>query len=330
MKIKSSLRAASSAVGASRAALSVPISRMKHHFAVFARGGRNLKKGFADTRLGRSPQVRLITRVAQKIGDDDASHMAAGGSYFAVLSIFPLIIALSAIIGWIAGSESRQDELVEFVVDFLPGSEQFVRTSIEGAERFRKTLGVVAFLGLIWSGSLVFGSITQVVNRAWDIRENPPFYKNKPKQLAMALGVGVLFVLSVGITSVMQWATAIEIGTQTASDILGGEIFALLLRIPAALVTFIIFLTIYKFLPYAKTHWRYVWTGAALAMVLFEIAKNLFLYYLSEFAQFDQLFGSVGSVIVLLIWTYVCSMILILGAEVASEYGRIRMGTTRG
>ena len=252
--------------------------------------------------------------------------MAASVSYYAVLSIFPLVIALSAIIGWIAGSESRQDELVEFVVDFLPRSEQFVRDRIEGAERFRKTLGVVAFLGLIWSASVVFGSITRVVNRAWDIRENRPFYKNQPRQLAMALGVGMLFFLSVGITGFMQWATAIEIGSRSASDMLGGEFFAILLRVPAALITFGIFLSVYKFLPNTKTHWKYSWTGAALATVLFEISKNLFLYYLSTFAVFDQLYGSVASVVVLMVWTYVCSMILILGAEVASEYGRMRMG----
>ena len=329
MKIKSSLRAASSALGASQPALLASVSWLKHISDVFAQGGQSLKHRLADTRLGRSPQVRLITRVAQKIGEDDASHMAASVSYYAVLSIFPLVIALSAIIGWIAGSESRQDELVEFVVGFLPGSEQFVRDSIEGAERFRTTLSVAAVLGLIWLGSAVFGSITLVVNRAWGIRENPPFYKNKPRQLAMALGVGILFVLSVGITGFMQWATTIEIGSRSASDILGGEFFALLLRIPAALITFSIFLAIYKYLPNTKTYWRYVWTGAALATVLFEIAKNLFLYYLSAFAVFDQLYGSVASVIVLMVWTYLCSMILILGAEVASEYGRMRMGTTR-
>ena len=122
----------------------------------------------------------------------------------------------------------------------------------------------------------------------------------------------------------MQWATAIEIGSRSASEILGGEFFAILLRIPAALITFGVFLAMYKFLPNTKTHWKYVWTGAAVATVLFEIGKNLFLYYLSAFAVFDQLYGSVASVVVLLVWTYLCSMILILGAEIASEYGRMK------
>jgi len=99
-------------------------------------------------------------------------------------------LALMAIVGWVAGSQSRQDELVEFVVGNLPGSEQFVRESVEGVRRLRAAAGVVAVLGLFWSASAVFGSITRVVNRAWDVSENLPFYKNKPRQLGMAFGVG--------------------------------------------------------------------------------------------------------------------------------------------
>lgn len=324
MKIKSSLRTASSAIGSSRAVLLAAVSWPMHVSAVLSRAGQRFKARLAESRLGRSPQARLIARVAKKTGEDDASHMAASVSYYAMLSMFPLVIAISAIIGWVVGSESRQDELVEFVVDFVPGSEQFVRDSIEGAERFKKTFGVIAVFGLIWAGSAVFGSINRVVNRAWDVRGKPPFFKNKPRQLAMGLGVGLLFFLSVGITGFMQWATAIEIGSRSASDIFGGEFFAVLLRIPAALITFCIFLSIYKFLPNTKTRWRHVWTGAVVATVLFEISKTLFLYYLDAFAVFDQLYGNLASVIVLMVWTYLCSMILILGAEVASEYSRMK------
>ena len=329
LKIKSSLRAAALPITVSVAALLTGISWLKRVSAVLARSGQLLKLRWAKSRLGQSPQAQMIARVAKKTGEDDASHMAASVSYYAMLSMFPLVIAISAIIGWIAGSESRQNELVEFVVDFVPGSEQFVRDSIEGAERFKETFGVAAVLGLVWGGSAVFGSINRIVNRAWDVQGKPPFFKNKPRQLAMALGVGILFFLSVGITGFMQWATTIEIGIRSASEILGGEFFALLLRIPAALITFCIFLSIYKFLPNTKTRWRHVWTGAAVATLLFEISKTLFLYYLEAFAVFDQLYGNVASVIVLMVWTYVCAMILIFGAEVASEYGRMRMGRTQ-
>jgi len=264
------------------------------------------------------------------MGEDDATHMAASVSYYAVLSLFPLILALTAIVGWVASSESRQDQLVEFIVANLPGSEQFVRDSVEGIEGIRAAVGVTAFLGLVWTASAVFGSITRAVNRAWDVSQNPPFHKNKPRQLVMALGVGILFVLSISLTSFVQWSAAIEISGQTVNELLGAQVFAVFLRLPALLISFAIFLAIYKFLPNTKTYWRYVWLGSVLAAFLFEIGKGLFLWYLETFAQFDQLYGNVASVVVLMIWTYFCALVLILGAEISSEYGRIKQGVSRG
>ena len=305
-------------------------SRLLHAFRVLGQGGHHLRSVLAETRLGRSLPVRLVVRVIQEMGEDDASHMAASVSFYAVLSIFPLILALMAIIGWVAGSQSRQDELVEFIVGNLPGSEQFVRESVEGVRRLRAAVGVVAVLGLFWSASAVFGSITRVVNRAWDVSENPPFYKNKPRQLGMALGVGFLFVASLSLTSLVQWASTIEIGGQTMTDILGGQIVAVVLRLPALIISFSIFMAIYKFLPNTKTYWRFVWVGALLAAVLFEASKGLFLWYLETFARFDQLYGNLASVVILMVWTYLTAMILIAGAEFSSEYGRMKSGVRRG
>ena len=305
-------------------------SRLLHALHIFGQWGHRLRSVLVENRLGRSLPARLAVRVIQEMGEADASHMAAGVSFYAVLSIFPLILALMVIIGWVVGSQSRQDELVEFIVGYLPGSEQFVRESVEGVRRLRAAVGVVAVMGLVWSASAVFGSITKVVNRAWDVSENPPFYKNKPKQLVMALGVGFLFVASVALTSFVQWASTIEIGGQTMTDILGGQIVAVALRFPALIISFSIFMAIYKFLPNTKTYWRFVWVGALLAAVLFEGRKGLFLWYLENFARFDQLYGNLASVVILMVWTYISAIILIAGAEFSSEYERIKSGVKRG
>ena len=95
-------------------------------------------------------------------------------------------------------------------------------------------------------------------------------------------------------------------------------------------ITFLIFLMVYRFVPNTKTYWRYVWPGALVAAVLFEVAKSLFVWYLDNLAIYNQVYGSLTSVIVLLLWIYVSSLILILGAELSSEYGRLRMGAARG
>ena len=90
-----------------------------------------------------------------------------------------------------------------------------------------------------------------------------------------------------------------------------------------------IFLLIYKFMPNTKTYWKYIWPGAVLGALLFEVAKNLFIFYL-ERATYQNIYGSVTPVIVLLLWAYVSSLILLAGAELSSEYGRMRNNIGRG
>ena len=90
-----------------------------------------------------------------------------------------------------------------------------------------------------------------------------------------------------------------------------------------------IFLLIYKFMPNTKTYWKYIWPGAVLGALLFEVAKNLFIFYL-ERSTYQSIYGSVTPVIVLLLWAYVSSLILLAGAELSSEYGRMRNNIGRG
>ena len=297
---------------------------------IFSHGAELLGKDLAATRLGKTTPLRLVARVIQDLGDDDATHMAASVSYYAILSLFPLVLGLTAIVGIVADSPEQQEQVVDFIVDYLPGSETFVRDSIGGVVKFRTVTGIISILSLFWAGSAVFGSITRAVNRAWDVSRDPPFYKNKPRQLAMAAGISLLFWLSVSISSVIHWAASIEIGGSSLESLVGGEVTSVLFRIPAFLMTVVIFAVIYKILPNAETRWRYIWLGIIIAAALFEACKHLFLWYIGNFAQYDQVYGNIASVVVLMVWAYVSAFILILGAEIASEYTRIKLGVERG
>ena len=274
-----------------RTGISRTINRIRVAGAALGHGAERLKDGLAETRIGRSGPVRLIIRVIQELNDDDATHMAASVSYYAVLSLFPLILGLSAIVGMVAQSPERQEDVIEFIVDYLPGSEAFVKDSLDGIVRFRATLGIVSLLSLLWAGSAVFGAITRAVNRAWDVQQIPPFYKDKPRQLLMAAGISILFAVSLAITSIFQWATSIDLAGINLEDLIGGGVLAGALKVPAFAISLGIFAFVYKVLPNTKTYWRYIWPGAIVAALLFESGKNLFLWYLDNFAAYDQLYG---------------------------------------
>ena len=95
-------------------------------------------------------------------------------------------------------------------------------------------------------------------------------------------------------------------------------------------MTLMIFLLVYRFLPNCKTYWRYIWPGTVVVALLFEVGKSLFVWYLNNIATYDRVYGSLTSVMALLFWIYISALILILGAEISSEYGRMRMGVDQG
>jgi len=276
--------------------------------------------------------VALGWRVFKELGDDDATHLSAGVAYYSVFSVFPLLLGLLAISGTVFTSITLQEQFLDYVTESMPGSEEFVSKNIEELVRFRGALGICAILGLLWSGSSAFGAMSRAINRAWDVDKDRPFYVAKTLHIIIALGVGILFLLS-SFASV-----AIELLSNYSRDLglPGHEFFLdfglgnLMLKAVPWAITLAVFLLLYRFVPNCKTYWRYVWTGAVVATILFEASKGIFMWYLVNVANYELIYGSVASMMVLMTWAYVSAFILILGAEISSEYGRMRNGIDRG
>ena len=281
-------------------------------------------------RLDTIPLCHLAYRTAREMSDDDATHMAAGLAYYAVLSLFPLSIGLISLLGMILESETAKTEIVGFLESYLPGSGDLLATNAAATWQVRGLLGIISFLGLFWSASLLFGAITRSVNRAWDIHKDRPFYIDKVRHIAMAFSVAPLFLMSIGATTVLHMVGSVEIPLVGEIDLLNHYGINVLTRLVPLVFTVTIFLLIYKFTPNTQTHWRYIFPGALVAGILFEVAKSIFAFYLDNFANYERVYGSLASVVIMLAWTYFSGLILIAGAEFSSEYERMELGVERG
>ena len=289
-----------------------------------------LRADLVSERLRRYFVVALLLRTIHEMSDDDGTHMAASVAYYALFSLFPLLLGLIAIMSIFMEPEDLQTRLIDFTADYLPGSAELIETNVDAVLRLRGAVGAFAVLGLIWSSSAIFGAVTRSVNRAWDVHTDRPLFLSKPRQMGMALGVGALFLLSLTAATFARAATRLAEYDLPGLDFLVNTFARVFFQGGSFTLTVCVFLFIYKFMPNTKTYWRYIWPGAVLAAVLFELSKNLFILYLNQFASFGNVYGSLTPVIVLLLWAYVSSLILILGAELSSEYGRMRRGVARG
>ncbi len=281
-------------------------------------------------RLDEIPLCHLVYRTAREMSDDDATHMAAGLAYYAVLSLFPLSIGLISLLGMILESETATTEIVGFLESYLPGSGELLAANAAATWQVRGLLGVISFLGLFWSASLLFGAITRSVNRAWDIHQDRPFYIDKVRHIIMAFSVAPLFLMSIGATTVLHMVGSVQIPLVGEVDLLNHYGINVLTRLVPLVFTVTIFLLIFKFTPNTRTHWRYVFPGALVAGILFEVAKSIFAFYLDNFANYERVYGSLASVVIMLAWTYFSGLILIAGAEFSSELERMDHGVDRG
>ena len=287
---------------------------------------REVWHGFADSGFVKSKPITLVVNTVRELDKDDATQMAAGVAYYTFFSLFPLLIGLIALMGIFLQSQALQEDMLDLISKNFPGSSDFIKNNISNIVRFRGPFGVVSIVGLLWSASAVFGAIGKAMNRAWEVPKARPFYLSKVRQMGMALGVGLLGVLSISATSFLQLAGSHDLGIPGEKYLFDTDVVNILLRLFPSMLSLAIFLLVYKFIPDVKTHWRHIWIGTIVAAVLFEVSKNLFVWYLNAFASYDQVYGTLASVIVLLFWAYISAFILILGAEISSEYAKMEEG----
>ena len=279
----------------------------------------------AKDRLLKIPAVQLIYNTAEGAGNHDAAHMAAGVAYYAFLSIFPLLLGLIALFGFFLPSLNLQDELLNYVGDNIPGATDILKQNIASIIELRGAMGVLSIVVFLWGASAMFRAISRAINRAWDIRQYRNFFIRKTRELGMVFGIGILFLLSLGASAIISILRGLL--NLPAADLIivdGGS------RLVAFLLILAVVLLLYKFIPNTRTYWRYIWPGALLAAIFFEIARTLFIFYLENFANYQLIYGTIASIIVLLVWIYYSAFIMTLGAEFTYQYDSMRHPVTIG
>jgi membrane protein len=251
--------------------------------------------------------------------------LAAAIAYYGLFSLFPLVLGLLAIFGLFLESPRWQTQFLDRFSAYFPGSEIFVRENVRAVLRIQGTLGIIAVLGLLWGGKAVFTALSTGVNRAWGITTRRRIWESTLLEMAMVAATGIFFSTSLLFTAlgdIMQELSVPGLGL----GLLRSDVWITFVQLSPILLTFLAFLLLYKVLPNTKVEWVEALPGAILATCLFEIAKNIFVWYSTSYTRYEYVYGSVGTVIGLLLWAYVSGNIFLLGAELSSEFAKSRRG----
>lgn len=278
-------------------------------------------------RMKRRSWVFAFKRAVKEFSADGCTDLAASLTYFAVLSIFPALLALVSIIGLVGDPEETKKTLLEVIgqlgqgdaVDILEGPiDQMVNTSGAG-------LGLVAGIGgALWSASGYVGAFGRALNRIYDVPEGRGFLKLRPMQLAVT---AVLLVLAAA--TIMSVAVSGDVARAIGNTIGLGDAAVTAWNIAKWPVILLVVIFMVGLLYWATPNvrqptFRWLSPGAALAIVVAIVASVAFGFYVSNFGSYNKTYGSLAGVIVFLLWLWILNNVLLLGAEVDSEIERSR------
>jgi len=255
---------------------------------------------------------------------DEGPLMAAAIAYYTFFSFFPLALFLIALGSFFLESAEAQARVLALLQQGLPASGDLIRRNIRQVLEARGAIGLVAALGFLWSASGVFSVINGALNKAWNVETSPPFWRGKLLGLGMVTFIGVtLFLLSLISTALFNVVRRLQLPL-LGRQLLGGDRFwGVLTALLPLTFSFLMFLLLYKVVPYTRVGWGEVWRGALLAALAWEGAKGLFAWYLgSGLARYNLVYGSLEAVIALLLWSYITGTILLLGAEFCAQYAK--------
>ncbi|GFN34612.1 YihY/virulence factor BrkB family protein [Tepidimicrobium xylanilyticum] len=256
------------------------------------------------------------------IKEDEVTAVGAQLTYYLILSIFPFLIFFLNILSY---TSITQENLFNGLDILLPQETQKLLQGIinEIAYSSSDTLLSLSFLLTLWTGSLGITAIIKAINKAYNVKKKRPYWRLKAIAIIFTVALALLLIIVLGML--------------VFGELIGNKIFGLIgatnifihlwekLRIVIPLMSMIIiFALLYKFSPTPEEgihlKIRHTLPGAIFTTIGWVIASMIFSYYVNNFGKYSKTYGSLGGIIVLLIWLYIASIMIVLGGEINGAY----------
>jgi membrane protein len=276
--------------------------------------------------LDRGSWWQAIKRTVREFREDNLTDWAAALTYYAILAVFPALLALVSIVG-LMGSSTTQS-LIDNLGQVAPGPAKDIFTSaIENLQQNQGAAGIVLIVGLalaIWSASGYVSAFMRASNTIYDVEEGRPVWKSVPTRVGTTLVLLLLLAITaVGV--VLTGGLAEQVGKvlgidKTAVDVWNIAKWPVLIGIVS-----LMFAILYYAAPNVKhPKFRWVSPGGVVAVIVWIAASAAFAFYVASFSSYNETYGAIGGVIVFLTWLWITNIAVLFGAELNAELERGR------
>jgi membrane protein len=264
----------------------------------------------------------VLKRVKAEVKEDNVPLLAAGVAFYAMLAIFPAIIAVVTVYGMVADPAQVKSQVSELAKSLPAGADQLLTeqlTNVVNAGRQSLSIGLaLSLLALLWSVSSGVQGLVKSLNVIYDERETRGFVKLRGLSLLLTLGAIVVAVIALALIAVFpNFVESLGLGQ-------AGELAASIGRwVLLAALMLVALGVVYRFAPdRANPRWRWVSWGAVVALALWLLGSVGFSWYVDNFGKYNQTYGALAAVIILLLWLFLSAFAILLGAEFDAETER--------
>jgi membrane protein len=314
--------------------MSEPETSIQSRTSDLESGTKEAPPGARRERPGKLGDLRpsdwwgTLKRAVTEFRSDNMTDWAAALTYYSVLSLFPSLIVLIALLGLFGQYPQTSDALLGIVGRVGPHSAvDTLRGPIEGVVKAKGGAGALlgfGLLGALWSASGYVGALFRAADVVYETREGRPFWKLRPLQVVITLVATLLLALvaiAIVVTGPLARAVGDTIGLgSTTVTVWSYAKWPILLVIVAGMIA-----VLYYLAPNVKQpRLRWVTPGSTVALVTWIAASLLFGLYVSQLGSYNKTYGSLGGVIVFLVWLWVSNVALLFGLEFDAELERSR------
>ncbi|EMY36134.1 YihY family protein [Arthrobacter crystallopoietes BAB-32] len=285
------------------------------------------RKPDTPAKVKKPSWMYIFRKAIREFSADQCTDLAAALTYYAVLSLFPALLALVSILGVVGQGQQTTSAMMDMVEQMAPGqAAETLRQPIEQLAS-APTAGLALIVGLagaLWSASGYVGAFGRAMNRIYEVDEGRPFWKLRPAMLLITLIVvliGAMMMLILVLSGPVAEAIGSAVGLGQAA------LTAWSIAKWPVLVGFAILVValLYYATPNVKQpKFRWMSMGAFLALLVLAITTAGFAFYVANFSNYNRTYGAIGGVIVLLLWFWLSNLSLLFGAEFDAEAERGR------
>lgn len=263
--------------------------------------------------------ARILRIAVQQFGDSNSTQAAAGMAYYAFFSLFPLLLFLIVGASYILEIQSAYDYVMENVFKVLPTARSLVEANLQQVLQSRGAVGLLGLVGFLWSGSSFFSILARNINRANPNSHRRNFFEDRAVAFSMVGFLTILMGLSILSNTITGFIPKIDLFYWQGKPIHETILWRYLIKMIPFLLTLILLVCLYRYIPKRRIGWRGVLIGSLLAAISWQGITKVFTWLLAEgWVQYELIYGSLSTVVALMFWIYLISTITLFGAHLSA------------